>query len=49
MIKKEHSMINELKPIKEILKQLDKVSRKQLKKAIKATDKQFKKERKKKC
>lgn len=37
-------MINELKPIKQILKQLDKVSRKQLKKAIKTADKSFKKE-----
>ena len=37
-------MIGKLKPIKEILKQLDKVNRKQLKKAIKAADKQFKKE-----
>lgn len=36
-------MIGKLKPIKEILKQLDKVNRKQLKKAIKAADKQLKK------
>ena len=35
-------MIKNLKPIKNILKQLDKVSRKQLKKAIKAADKGFK-------
>lgn len=41
-------MINELEQIKEILKQLDKVSRKQLKKAIKATDKSFKRKERKK-
>ena len=38
-------MINELKPIKDILKQLDKVTKKQLKKVIKAADKGFKKEK----
>ena len=37
-------MISKLKPIKNILKQLDKVSRKQLKKVIKTADKGFKRE-----
>ena len=41
-------MINELKPIKQILKQLDEVSRKQLKKAIKTADKSFKRKERKK-